>query len=122
MKQYQALINQDNKVTFLEQQGLVLVDALGGFDSPEVGEDKVVAQWFIFIQLQVITSIVVLNTLIAILGDSYDNVMNQADAYDMRQKVELLIELNDFMKMINNKKKATQVKKFIILIRYRSSA
>ena len=54
-----------------------MADALGGFDSPGVGEDKVVTQWFVFINLQVITSIVVLNTLIAILGDSYDNVMNE---------------------------------------------
>lgn len=63
-----------------------------------------------------------LNTLIAILGDSYDNVMNQADAYDMRQKVELLIELNDFMKIMNFKEKTARVKKYIILIRYLSSA
>ena len=33
--------------------------------------------------LQLITNIVVLNMLIAILGDSYDNVMNEQNKYDI---------------------------------------
>jgi hypothetical protein len=56
---------------------LVLIDALGGFDPPETGADKPTGAWFTFIILQIGTSIIVLNTLIAILGDSYDNVMNE---------------------------------------------
>lgn len=61
----------------MEQIGLVSTEALGGFEVPDVGEKKETAVWLIFIMLQIVTSIIVLNTLIAILGDSYDNVMNE---------------------------------------------
>ena len=70
----------------MEQSGLVFSEAIGGFDAPGTGKDRVVTAWLVFILLQIITSIIVLNTLIAILGDSYDNVQNDAIAYDMRQK------------------------------------
>ena len=58
----------------MEQLGLVFSDSLGGFEAPGVGEEKVITAWLIFLLLQIITTIIVLNTLIAILGDSYDNV------------------------------------------------
>ena len=41
-----------------------------------------------------VTNLLVLNTLIAILGDSYDNVMSEKATYDMKQKIQLLLELN----------------------------
>ena len=59
-----------------------------------------------------------LNTLIAILGDSYDNVMNEAAAFDMKQKLVLLVELNNFMMLIVDEEKASQDKNYIIIIRY----
>jgi hypothetical protein len=43
-----------------------------------------------------VTTMIGLNTLIAILGDSFDNVMAEKHLYDMREKVVLLKELNDF--------------------------
>lgn len=77
IKQFQALINGDESMTLLEQTGTALSETLGGFDTPEVGDDKVVGAWLIFIMLQIVTNIIVLNTLIAILGDTYDNVMTE---------------------------------------------
>lgn len=116
IKQYQGLINGITAISFADQMGIVLTEALGGFEVPNVGHDKVVAAWLIFILLQIVTSIIVLNTLIAILGDSYDNVMNEQVAYDTKQKVELLIELNDFYKSDSKNKKDD--KEYIIMIRY----
>ena len=116
IKQYQGLINGITAISFADQMGIVLTEALGGFEVPDIGHDKVVAAWLIFILLQIVTSIIVLNTLIAILGDSYDNVMNEQVAYDTKQKVELLIELNDFYKSDSKNKKDD--KEYIIMIRY----
>jgi hypothetical protein len=63
----------------------------------------------------------VLNILIAILGDSYDNVMNEQVAIDMRQKIELLIELNNYMKIWNARTGTTSTSHYIMLIRYLSN-
>jgi len=38
--------------------------------------------WFNFMMLQLITSIIALNTLIAIIADSYDKVENDSPKYD----------------------------------------
>jgi len=38
--------------------------------------------WFNFMMLQLITSIIALNTLIAIIADSYDEVKNDFPKYD----------------------------------------
>ena len=86
VRYFQLLLIRENpvEIKFIEESGLVTVDALGGFDTPGVGADHKTGEWVIFLMLQIITNIVVLNTLIAILGDSYDNVQNDAVAYDMR--------------------------------------
>ena len=57
--------------------GIVGARALGGFDPPETGDDKVVGNWLVFLMLQTVTAIITLNTLIAILGDAYDEVMTE---------------------------------------------
>ena len=95
--------------------GRVFSETLGGFDMPGVGLEKKVGSWIIFIMLQLLTNIVVLNTLIAILGDSYDNVMNEQNRYDMKMKIELLQELNQ-LRMTKAGKKLR--KKYIIIVRY----
>lgn len=45
--------------------------------------------------LQIVTNIVVLNTLIAIIADSFEKVQNEKISYDALQKVTLLEELNE---------------------------
>ena len=44
------------------------------FDAPPTGDDFVPGNWTVFIIMKFIISLVVLNTLIAILGDSFDQV------------------------------------------------
>ena len=51
--------------------------------------------WLNFVNLQLVTGIVALNTLIAIMGDSFDDVYSNYDKFDCKTKVELLLELND---------------------------
>ena len=75
---YQSYMSQEVvEIHFLEQMGVVFSDTLGGFEVPGVGTKIKHGAWMIFIMLQTIMNIIILNTLIAILGDSYDNVMNE---------------------------------------------
>lgn len=113
ISQFQSLLDGEVSTYLVERMGLVFVDSLGGFDTPE---SHLVA-WAIFLLLQIITNIVVLNTLIAILGDSYDNVQNEQVAYDTKQKIELLSEMNDFLKGFS-KAGTEEDKKYIIIVRY----
>jgi hypothetical protein len=50
-----------------------------------------------------IVNLIVLNTLIAILSDRYDNVRAKETIFDMREKTILLKELNDFYFWNRNK-------------------
>ena len=54
--------------------GKVFSDTLGGFETPGVGPNRKDGAWLIFIAQHLITGIVMLNTLIAVLGDSYNTV------------------------------------------------
>jgi len=51
--------------------------------------------WFNFMLLQLITSIIALNTLIAIIADSYDAVTNDSPKYDAVLKIDMLRQLCD---------------------------
>lgn len=102
-------------VNLVEQMGVVFAETLGGFENPKVGPEKEPGVWFIFTMLQIIINIIVLNTLIAILGNSYDIVMNEQNAYDMRLKIELLLELND---ILMRKANEALPEKYIIIVRY----
>ena len=78
----------------------VFLEALGDFERPTIENNPQpllrLNVWIIFLLLQMITNVVALNTLIAIIGDSYERVQNDRESYDALQRVELLDELNDF--------------------------
>ena len=69
----------------IEKSLIVFTHALGGSGFPE-NDDSVLEEtfnqnfgkrlpiWFNFLMLQTLSSIIALNTLIAIIGDSYDSV------------------------------------------------
>ena len=86
-------------LSLIEHLGSVFLAALGDFTSPNTEDtpetSKRMNKWIVFLLLQMVTNIVALNTLIAIIGDSYDRVQNDKESYDALQKVELLDELND---------------------------
>lgn len=69
-------------------------DILGGFDAPGTGEDYEPGKWLIFIFSMTYLMVIALNSLIAILGDSFDKVQSDLRSYDCLQKIELLIEFN----------------------------
>ena len=66
------------------------------FDAPPTGDDYAPGKWAVFIIMHFIITIVVLNTLIAILGDSFDQVKTDQTSYDTREIISLLLELNYF--------------------------
>ena len=91
--------------TLVEQSMAVFLEALGDFERPTRDNIPVtflrVNAWMIVLLLQLITNIVALNTLIAIIADSYERVQNDRESYDALQRVELLDELNDFYMLFN---------------------
>jgi hypothetical protein len=104
----------DMEATFFEHTALVFAEAMGGFDAPATGMDAKSGVWVLFIILLFITNLIALNTLIAILGDKFDEVMAEKDLYDMREKIVLLNELNEFY--LFNEDKEDMV--YIHIIRY----
>lgn len=57
----------------------VFMESLGNFNLPTVENfpnyDVRMAYWFQFLLLVIITNLIVTNSLIAIIGDSYEKVM-----------------------------------------------
>jgi HJR/Mrr/RecB family endonuclease len=104
----------DMEATFFEHTALVFADALGGFDAPATGKDAKTGAWVLFMIFMFITNLIALNTLIAILGDKFEEVMAEKHLYDMREKIVLLTELNDFYYF--NKDKKDMI--YIHIIRY----
>lgn len=75
--------------------GHIFAETLGAeFESPPVGNDFIPGAWTVFIIMKFIITLVVMNTLIAILGDSFDQVKTDQNAYDTLQIIDLLLELN----------------------------
>lgn len=74
---------------------------LGEFYMTMLGEnaegDSSALKWLIYILFTVLVNIVALNLLIAILSNTYDNVMASLDATHLKTKVEVLDEISDFM-------------------------
>jgi hypothetical protein len=72
-----------NEVLLWEQNALVVTYALGAFETPGVQEDFVAGFWAVTLALVAATNLLALNSLVAILGDSYGKVQADIDAYDM---------------------------------------
>jgi len=65
-----------------------------------------------------VTNIVLLNSLIAIIGDSYEKVQLDQAYYDTVQKFYLLNELNDIYMFINRNSEVESVPKHVMIIKY----
>ena len=84
-------------ISLLEGVLMVFADSLGGLFIPLANPDDQAGgfnarlpDWTNFLFLQLLTSIVALNTLIAILGDSFDEVQNDLPKNDtLRSEVPL---------------------------------
>ena len=99
----------------IENLCLVFLEALGDFSAPNASETpypfKRFNKWLVLLLLQVITNIVALNTLIALIGDSFEKVTNDIESYDALKKVDLLDEVNDMLIIKADKKAFKQLKK-----------
>ena len=95
----------ENDMMLIEYGLGVFLEALGDFERPSIENTPQPLirfnVWIMFLLLQMITNVVALNTLIAIIGDSYERVQNDRESYDALQRIELLDELNDFYVLFN---------------------
>ena len=71
---------------------------MGGLYHPDVLSTDFIQRipgWVISLFLQLFTGLLAVNTLIAVMGDSYDKVKNDYHKYDIQTKISLLQDLND---------------------------
>jgi hypothetical protein len=90
-------------LSFTYLTGSIFSKTLGFGDSPierldgfKEGDGDYVhkGEWIVFILAMASISILIMNTLIAILGDSYDKVVSAKKAYETEEKLSLMTELN----------------------------
>jgi hypothetical protein len=105
----------EDNASFWEQGVLVFFKALGAFEPPPTGTERVSGFILMLMFLMLVTNLIGLNSLIAILGDSFDKVMNAQKLYDLREKNVILLELNEFFRKWNKDKEDF---KHIHVIRY----
>ena len=117
-----GVINSTHDLSLVEYSLGVFLEALGDFERPTVENTPQpyfrFNVWIMFLLLQMITNVVALNTLIAIIGDSYERVQNDRESYDALQRVELLDELNDFYMLF---KRAERRLVYLNVVSYASS-
>ena len=62
--------------------GMGFSEVNGGFDAPGTGDDYEPGKWIIFTISLTYLSVIALNSLVAILGDSFDKVQSDVKSYD----------------------------------------
>lgn len=67
-----------------------------------------------------IINIIALNTLIAIIGDSFDKVQEDKNSYDGLMKVGLLDEINELLMLTNWDQDKPCEMAYIIIVKYAS--
>lgn len=83
-----------DKFNLIDETGIVFAEILGGFDTPGVGVDRVWGVWDVFIMMMIYINLIGLNSLIALLGDSYGKVQSNFDMYDIVLRLGLLIDFH----------------------------
>lgn len=93
---------------FSEDMGSVLGSGLSFGDSPlaNFGTKSGIeyGEWVLFVLSVFIMNILILNSLIAILGDSYEKVQQDNKLYESQQKMPLLKNINTLFSLCNSKK------------------
>lgn len=87
--------------------------ALGEFQSDAFSADGAPNSqiiWILFVITTFLSQITVLNMLIAIMGDTFDAVLEKQEQYAMKEKISIL---NDFVSIVEFFSDKTNVKKFI---------
>jgi hypothetical protein len=67
--------------------GMMFSDILGGFDAPGTGDEYQPGKWVAFCLSLTYIMVIAMNSLIAILGDSFDKVQSDLRSYDSLQKI-----------------------------------
>ena len=98
---------------------IVFADSIGGV-FPDPGPMETIRErlpeYLIAIILVIAVTLIALNTLIAIMGDSFDFVLSNFVMFDCRTRVQLLLNLNEIY-FWNRVEKAGQ-KVYLVVVQY----
>ena len=115
-------IGAQDKDNLLEMVLNVFGESLGGFEAPskETIEDIGIRNvfWVHFTLLLIFSMIIGSNSLIAIIGDSYERVQVDKSFYDAVQKNKMLRELNDNFLLLNKIKETKSDPRFVHIVKY----
>ena len=100
----------------------VFKDSLGGFSAPEKDTIKDLGErfvyWVLLILLLIASAIIGFNSLIAIIGDSYERVQSEKAFFDAVQKFAILNELNDIYLFFNMFRTIEPDPRFVHIVKY----
>ena len=95
---------------------------MGGFSAPDkdtiIDLGKRYVFWMLFTMLLIASNIIGFNTLIAIIGDTFERVQVERGFYDAIQKFKLLKELNDYYLFFNRNKEIKSDPRFVHVVKY----
>ena len=112
-------IGNEDKSSLLERALVIFNESLSVPDIPEDDEaGQRYANWILILYLLLVSTIIGFNTLIAIIGDSFDKTQLESRYYDAVQKFALLNELNDIYMFWNRNATEQPEKVFIHIITY----
>ena len=93
--------DDESQHAFLHQISHVYALQIGAF---EVNDDWDALRWIIFISATIIELIIMMNLLISLLGDTYSRVQESAEIEDLKQLIEIILEVENLF--IWNKSKS----------------
>ena len=112
-------IGNEDKSSLFERALIIFTESLTGPDIPEDDEAGLrYANWILILLLLLVSSTIGFNTLIAIIGDTFDKILVESAFYDAVQKFALLNELNDVYMFWNRNATEEPERVFIHIIRY----
>ena len=95
---------------------------MGGFSAPDKDTFKDLGVryvfWTLFTLLLIASNIIGFNSLIAVIGDSYERVQVDKAFYDAVQKFKVLRELNDNYLFLNRNKEIKADPRFVHIVKY----
>ena len=77
-----SMLDFPNNHNLFYEFGMTFAEILGGFDAPGTGEDYEPGKWVLFCFTMTYVMVIAMNSLIAILGDSFDKVQSDLMSYD----------------------------------------
>ena len=111
--QLSFLRDDDKKLTFLKAIEICYLLALGDFDSWDTKTEPY--DFVEFIIFTIILTLVMLNLLIAIISNAYEEVKQERDYFDLKEKLGIISDFENFLHKLMRRKSHPEHYKYQII-------